>query len=47
MRKLSVELVGSFIELDPRYRKPAAVCPVTVRLPVTAVALVGPGPFHL
>src|ERR1035437_3672146 len=36
--KLRVELVGLFIATGPIERKPRLLCPVTVRLPVTAMA---------
>ena len=42
--KLSVELVGLFVATGPMNRKPALVCSVTVRLPVTAMAPAGTPP---
>src|SRR5450830_1313277 len=45
--KLRVEEVGLFIATGPMKRKPALVCWVTVRLPVTAMALEGTPPWPL
>src|SRR5215210_9469602 len=42
--KLSVDDEGLDVRVGPRNRNPAEVCPVTVRLPVTAVASPGTGP---
>ncbi len=42
--KLSVELVGLLVATGPDEQEAAAVCAVTVRLPVTAVASAGTPP---
>src|ERR1035437_120177 len=42
--KLSVELVGLLVAFGPMYRYPPLLWEVTVRLPVTAVALAGTPP---
>src|SRR5450759_4685009 len=45
--KLRVEEVGLFIATGPTERKPRLVCQVTVRLPVTAMALPGTPPWPI
>ena len=42
--KLSVEVVGLLVGVGVSETKPALVCPVTVRLPVTATAFEGTPP---